>query len=118
MDGRPRLFDANAQRQRHAAEKLKKEAAQFKPKFGRDPTPFDTYMVHQRGLAGYEQHLKSPDALAWIALYNTEEGRQKGASDEGNWFDTIAVNARQEWNDRATGQPRNGFRLRGPRRRT
>jgi restriction system protein len=31
------------------------------------------------------------------------------ASDEGNWFDTIAVNARQEWNDRATGQPRNGF---------
>jgi restriction system protein len=28
---------------------------------------------------------------------------------EGNWFDTIAVNARQEWNDRATGQPRNGF---------
>jgi restriction system protein len=30
-------------------------------------------------------------------------------SDEGNWFDTIAVNARQEWNDRATGQPRNGF---------
>jgi HJR/Mrr/RecB family endonuclease len=31
------------------------------------------------------------------------------ASDEGNWFDTIAVNARQQWNDRATGQPRNGF---------
>jgi HJR/Mrr/RecB family endonuclease len=30
-------------------------------------------------------------------------------SDEGNWFDTIAVNARQEWNDRATGHPRNGF---------
>ena len=30
-------------------------------------------------------------------------------SDEGNWFDTIAVNARQEWSDRATGQPRNGF---------
>ena len=31
------------------------------------------------------------------------------ASDEGNWFDTVAVNARQKWNDRATGQPRNGF---------
>jgi hypothetical protein len=30
-------------------------------------------------------------------------------SDEGNWFDTVAVNARQEWNDRATGRPRNGF---------
>lgn len=30
-------------------------------------------------------------------------------SDEGNWFDTIAVNARQNWNDRATGQPRTGI---------
>jgi hypothetical protein len=63
---------------RVAAEKLKKEAAQFKQKFGRDPTPFEMYLVHQRGLAGYEQHLKSPDALAWTALYNTAEGRQKG----------------------------------------
>ena len=30
-------------------------------------------------------------------------------SDEGNWFDTIAVNAQQNWNDRATGLPRTGI---------
>jgi restriction system protein len=30
-------------------------------------------------------------------------------SDEGRWFDTIAVNARQNWNDRATGQARSGI---------
>jgi hypothetical protein len=63
---------------RIAAIKLKGEANEFTKKFGRSPTPFDMYMVHQRGLAGYEQHLKSPDALAWTALYNTREGRQKG----------------------------------------
>jgi Transglycosylase SLT domain len=63
---------------RIAAIKLKGEADQFARKFGRSPTPFDMYMVHQRGLAGYEQHLKSPDALAWTALYNTSEGRKKG----------------------------------------
>jgi restriction system protein len=30
-------------------------------------------------------------------------------SNEGHWFHTIAVNARQSWNDRATGQPRTGI---------
>ncbi len=30
-------------------------------------------------------------------------------SDEGNWFDTIAINAKQNWNDRATGSPRTGI---------
>jgi HJR/Mrr/RecB family endonuclease len=30
-------------------------------------------------------------------------------SDEGGWFDTIAANARQNWNDRATGQARSGI---------
>jgi restriction system protein len=30
-------------------------------------------------------------------------------SDEGEWFDTIAVNGRQNWIDRATGQPRSGI---------
>ena len=30
-------------------------------------------------------------------------------SDEGYWFDTIAVNARQSWDDRATGLPRTGI---------
>ena len=29
-------------------------------------------------------------------------------SNEGNWFDTIAVNAEQGWNDRATGLARKG----------
>lgn len=74
---------------RIAAIKLKREADQFTRKFGRSPTPFDMYMVHQRGLAGYEQHLKSPDALAWTGLYNTTEGRQKG---EGWARNTIIQN--------------------------
>jgi restriction system protein len=30
-------------------------------------------------------------------------------SDEGNWFDTVAVNAVQKWNDPATGQQREGI---------
>jgi restriction system protein len=30
-------------------------------------------------------------------------------SDVGNWFDTIAVNATQKWNDAATGQLREGI---------
>ena len=30
-------------------------------------------------------------------------------SDVGNWFDTVAVNATQKWNDAATGQPREGI---------
>jgi hypothetical protein len=30
-------------------------------------------------------------------------------SDEGNWFDTIAINAKQNWIDPATGSPRSGI---------
>jgi HJR/Mrr/RecB family endonuclease len=30
-------------------------------------------------------------------------------SDAGNWFDTIAVNVKQHWNDPATGAPRDGL---------
>ena len=30
-------------------------------------------------------------------------------SDAGDWFDTIAVNTRQHWNDPATGAPRQGI---------
>jgi restriction system protein len=30
------------------------------------------------------------------------------SSDVGNWFDTVAVNARQNWRDRATGAPLEG----------
>ena len=30
-------------------------------------------------------------------------------SDAGDWFDTVAVNATQKWNDVATGQPREGI---------
>jgi restriction system protein len=32
-----------------------------------------------------------------------------GKSDEGNWFDIIAVNAKQNWIDPATGSPRSGI---------
>jgi len=30
-------------------------------------------------------------------------------SDEGNWFDNIAINAKQNWRDLATGAPRSGI---------
>jgi restriction system protein len=31
------------------------------------------------------------------------------SSDAGGWFDTVAVNARQNWHDAATGAPRQGI---------
>lgn len=61
-----------------AANKLKAEAASFKAKTGRDPTPADLYMVHQQGEAGYAAHLANPDAPAWQNMASTGEGRQKG----------------------------------------
>ena len=60
----------------------------------------------------------------WVEVSNTEKKQAAetilyslclraaylaARSNEGNWFDTIAVNARQNWIDRATGQPRTGI---------
>lgn len=65
---------------RAAARKIKAEGAEFKAKHGRDPSALDLYMVHQQGVAGYDAHLRRPDAPAWQNMAGTGEGRQKGAA--------------------------------------
>lgn len=61
-----------------AAQKLARESAAFKAKYGRDPAPNDLYMIHQQGEGGYAAHSANPDAPAWQNMYSTAEGRQKG----------------------------------------
>ena len=61
------------------AAKMKAEGAQFAANFGRQPSGFDSYMIHQQGLAGYSSHLANPEAPAWQNMLSTGEGRQKGA---------------------------------------
>ena len=61
-----------------AANKMKIEGQVFADKFGHQPTPFDSYMIHQQGLGGYAAHLSRPDAPAWMNMASTAEGQQKG----------------------------------------
>lgn len=61
-----------------AARKIKAEAAEFKTKYGRDPTATDLYMQHQQGVAGYAAHLANPNAPAWQNMLSTAEGKKKG----------------------------------------
>lgn len=60
------------------AAKMKAEGDQFAKNFGRQPSGFDTYMIHQQGLAGYSHYLANPAAPAWQNMAATGEGRQKG----------------------------------------
>jgi hypothetical protein len=60
------------------AAKMRAEGAQFAKNFGREPTGFDSYMIHQQGLAGYSAHLANPNAPAWQNMLSTGEGRQRG----------------------------------------
>ena len=48
-----------------AANKLAREALQFKQSHGHDPSPTDIYMIHQQGAAGYDAHLANPGGTAW-----------------------------------------------------
>jgi len=61
------------------AAKMRAEGDQFAHNFGRQPTGFDAYMIHQQGLAGYSSHLANPNAPAWQNMAATAEGQQKGA---------------------------------------
>lgn len=65
---------------RSGAIKIKAEAEDFRRKHGREPTPFDLYLVHQQGVAGSANHLANPDRPAWLNMLNTGEGRQKAAA--------------------------------------
>jgi hypothetical protein len=64
-----------------AAAKMKAEGAAFASQFGRQPSGFDSYMIHQQGLGGYSAHLANPASPAWQNMAATGEGRQKGE----NW---------------------------------
>lgn len=61
------------------AAKMKAEGGVFAQTFGHQPSGFDSYMIHQQGLAGYSAHLANPNAPAWQNMLSTAEGQQKGA---------------------------------------
>lgn len=61
-----------------AANKLAREALQFKQKYGRDAKLTDLYMIHLQGAGGAAAHAANPDAPAWQNMYSTAEGKQKG----------------------------------------
>lgn len=48
-----------------AANKMAQDKREFRAKYDRDPTPLDTYMVHQQGAAGYNAHMANPSGTAW-----------------------------------------------------
>src|SRR5260221_1618133 len=62
-----------------AANRLAREASEFRALYGREPSLTDLYMVHQQGAGGYDAHMSYPDAPAWENMYSTAEGRQKGS---------------------------------------
>ena len=47
-------------------------------RIGRPPTVHEMYMIHQRGIEGALEQIKNPGQLAWQAMANTPEGKQKG----------------------------------------
>jgi hypothetical protein len=51
--------------------KAAQDNREFKERYGRDPKPIDSYMIHQQGAAGYNAHMANPDGVAWqnIAPY-------------------------------------------------
>ena len=60
------------------AAKMKAEGDIFAKRTGREPTPFDTYMIHQQGVGGYPAQLARPEAPAWMNMASTGEGKAKG----------------------------------------
>jgi hypothetical protein len=63
-----------------AANKIAQEKRDFEAKHDRAATFNDIYMIHQQGPAGYEAHLANPDRPAWVNMYSTGEGQQKGTA--------------------------------------
>lgn len=60
------------------ARQMKAESTAFEQRTGRATSAFDSYMIHQQGLAGYAAHVSNPNAPAWQNMAATGEGRQKG----------------------------------------
>ncbi len=75
--GRGSIFDAEANAKAFA-NLVKQNASYFKNNTGKNPTVADLYLMHQQGTAGYLQHVKNPDQPAWVSMWQTGEGQQKG----------------------------------------
>lgn len=71
------IFDAK-DNLRATARKTADEIAEFRDKYGREPSATDIYLTHQQGAGGYGAHLARPDAKAWENMASTAEGRKKG----------------------------------------
>ncbi len=71
------IFDP-AENLRVGSQIIAREAANFRTKYGREPTATDIYMLHQQGPGGYANHLANPTAPAWQNMAATAEGREKG----------------------------------------
>jgi hypothetical protein len=76
--GRGSIFDVK-QNTEAAARKLRAEVDVFYQKHGRGPTAVELYLMHQQGIYGAQMHLTDPDDLAWQNMYQTGEGRKRGA---------------------------------------
>ena len=75
--GHGNIFDPKANTD-VAARKLRLESDAFSQQYGRAPTATELYMIHQQGVSGAAMHMANPDVPAWLNMYLTDEGRQKG----------------------------------------
>jgi hypothetical protein len=75
--GRGNIYDP-VENANSAAAMMADQRNAFTAKYGRPPTPTEAYMIHQQGAAGLDAHLANPDAPAWVNMYSTGEGQQKG----------------------------------------
>ena len=75
--GHGNIFDPKANTD-VAARKLRSESDAFSLQYGRAPTATELYMIHQQGVSGAAMHMANPDWPAWLNMYLTDEGRQKG----------------------------------------
>ena len=75
--GRGNIFDPRVNTE-VAAHKLRLESNAFSLQYGRAPTATELYMIHQQGVSGAAMHMANPDWPAWLNMYLTDEGRQKG----------------------------------------
>jgi hypothetical protein len=72
------IFDAN-DNAKAGLLKLAAERDHLAKLLGRDVTPAEIYLAHQQGIGGAVKHLSNPDQPAWLSMYQTGEGQQKGA---------------------------------------
>ena len=75
--GRGNIYDP-VQNANAAATMMAKQEAAFTAKYGRPPDDTERYMIHQQGEGGLDAHLANPNQPAWMSMWSTGEGQQKG----------------------------------------